>query len=156
MNTEELIDTTITNLKIIAMVKKNGKLCVRKGQLTIEPDDHIQMLRRWYNRDSRELTMMHIRNTINNAIKVSKGLIDNQIETELREWTLNKLYQEMLNSQNGLINLKTTYIADSICVASLDVLIDRLTANCESLGKVLKNKSYEDKKSEERPQKSKT
>jgi hypothetical protein len=144
MNTEDLIDTTITNLKIIGCVPKNGRLCIRKGSLSLESDDHLQTLRRWFNRDSREITIIHIRNTINNAMKLSKGLATNQIETELRTWTLNKLMQEMNNCQQGLINLKTTYNYDTSYKASIDVLSERLQANCEELH-IITNKQLETK-----------
>ena len=133
MNTEELIDSTITNLKIISAVQKNGRLCIRKGQLTLERDDHFQIIRRWVNKDSRELTLMHIKNTINNAIKLSKGLIQNLIQTDLRQWTIEKLIEEMQNCQGGLLNLKTTYNDDYSFKATLDVLGERLEANCEEL-----------------------
>lgn len=133
MNTEDFIDTTITNLKIIGCVPKNGRLCIRKGQLTLEPDDHFQIFRRWMNRDSREVTLMHIRNTISNAIKLSKGLMTNQIQADLKQWTIDKLLQEMSNCQAGLLNLKTTYNDDHNFKASLDVLSERLQANCNEL-----------------------
>ncbi len=133
MNTEDLIDSTITNLKIIGGVPKNGRLCIRKGQLTIESEDHFQLLRRWIHRDSRDISLIHIRNTINNALKVSKGIMTNQIEIELKSWTLQKLIEEMTNCQSGLINLKTTYNNDFSYKASLDVLCERLQANVEEL-----------------------
>lgn len=133
MNTEDLIDTTITNLKIIGSCPKNGRLCIRKGQLTLETDDHFQLIRRWLNRDSREITIIHIRNTINNAMKLTKGLMTNQIQTDLRQWTLETLMQEMTNCQPGLINLKTTYNDDHAFKATVDVLTERLQANCIEL-----------------------
>lgn len=133
MNTEDLIDSTITNLKIIGGLPKNGRLCVRKGQLTIESDDHFQLLRRWIYRDSRDIAIVHIRNTINNALKISKGITSDQLNIELKTWTLQKLIQEMTNCQNGLTNLKTTYNNDFSFKASLDVLSERLQANIEEL-----------------------
>jgi len=149
MNTEDLIDSTITNLKIIGCVPKNGRLCIRKGQLTLEPDDHFQLLRRWINRDSREITLIHIRNTINNALKLSKGLMSNQIDTELKKWTLQKLIQEMLNCQQGLINLKTTYNDDYAFKASLDVLCERLQANCVELNEYITLKEKKNQHTDE-------
>lgn len=141
MNTEELIDNTIANLKVIGMVQKNGRLSIRKGQLTIEPDDHFQKLRRWFNKDSRDLTLMHIRNTINNAIRLSKGLMDNSIETELKAWVLQKLTVEMKNCEAGIMNLKTTYNDDSQMVANLDVIGDRLQAQYSELFHFIKEHS---------------
>lgn len=140
MNTEEMIDNTIANLKVIGMVQKNGRLSVRKGQLTLEPDDHFTKLRRWFNKDSRDLTLMHMRNTINNAIKLSKGIFTNKIETELKNWSIQRLANEMQNCQLGLVNLKTTYNDDSMMVANLDVILDRLKAHCAELAESEKKK----------------
>jgi DNA-binding Xre family transcriptional regulator len=141
MNTEELIDNTIANLKIISMLQKNQKLSVRNGQLTLEHDDTFQVLRRWFFKDSRNLTLLHIRNTINNAIKLSKGIISGQVDIELKSWTLQKLASEMQHCQTGLTNLKTTYNNDAIVFANLDVIIDRLEANCKELNEYIKEKS---------------
>jgi hypothetical protein len=133
MNPDEMIDNTLTSLKIMAMLPKNGRLCVRKGQLAIESDDNWQTIRRWINHDSRDQIMLHMRNCIGNAIKLSKGLIHNQIETDLKSWTIGRLLVEMKNSQTGLVNLKTTYCSDPAMVAAIDVLIERLNANCDEL-----------------------
>lgn len=133
MNTEELIDTTLTTLKVIGMLPKNGRLCIRRGQLTLESDDHLQRWKRWIYRDSREITLMHIKNTINNATKIIKGIMSNQIDIEMKPWTLQRFQSEMTSCQSGIVNLKTTYINDTAVVAALDVICERLQANCKEL-----------------------
>lgn len=151
MNADELIDNTIANLKIISMVSKNGKLSVRKGQLMLDTDDNYQTIRRWINRDSRELTLLHVKNTINNAIRISKGIANNEFEIDpaLRLWTIQKLVTEMKNCSNGLVNLKTTYIDDSVMVANIDVIKDRLEANCAQISEALKGDTPFDPRCEE-------
>jgi hypothetical protein len=133
MNTEDQIDNALTNLKIIALIQKNGRLCIRKGCLTLEPDDHFQIIRRWINKDNRDLCMMHIRNTISNSIKITKSIINNQIDVELKDWTLNRFSIEMTNCQNGLTNLKTTYNDDAVTKSQLDILLERLEVHCLEL-----------------------
>lgn len=133
MNSEDQIDATITALKVISMVQKNGRLSVRKGQLTLEPDDHFKTVRRWFFKDSRDHALMHIKNTINNAIKLSKGIIENKLETELKSWSVQRLAKEMQNCQAGLVNLKTTYNDDPLFKANVDVILDRLQAHCAEL-----------------------
>lgn len=133
MNTDELIDGTLTTLKVIGMVPKNGRLCVRRGQLTLETDDHLQRWKRWIYRDSREVTLMHIKNTINNSTKIIKDIMSNQINIELKSWTVQRFLSEMANCQSGLLNLKTTYVRDTAVVATLDVICERLQANCKEL-----------------------
>lgn len=131
MNTEDQIDNTLTNLKIIGLVQKNGRLCIRKGSLTLETDDHLQILRRWLNKDTRELCLIHIRNTITNAFKLYKTLQAGHLDIELKDWTMQRLLIEMRNCQTGLQNLKTTYNDDAVIKSQLDVLLERLEEHCK-------------------------
>jgi len=136
---DEQIDQCIISLKIIGMLQKNGRLCIRRGVLCIEPDDKLQTFRRWFNKDTREQCMIHIRNTILNAISITKNIMNKKIEIELADWTLKRILKELTTCQNGLINLKTTYSEDSSIIAHIDTLIDRLRANCEEIHDYIKN-----------------
>lgn len=141
---DEFIDNTIAALKIIGMVPRSGKLCVRKGQLSVDDTDNLNTsLRRWFRGDSRDVTMMHARNAINNAIKISKALIEAFEKTELACWTLDRLVHEMEQCDVGLQNLKTTYANDAMMVANLDVLCDRLRAHKGEVKSFLSHKSQE-------------
>jgi hypothetical protein len=133
MTTENNIDNTITALKVISMVGKNGRLSVRKGHLTLESEDTMQKFRRWFNKDSRDQTLIHIKNTIHNAMQLSTGLKARTIQTELKEWTFQCLHTEMQNCQAGLMNLKTTYNDDPLFKASIEVIHERLNAHCKEL-----------------------
>ncbi len=132
---DDLIDNTITNLKIIASCPKNSRLCVRKSQLMVETDDYLQSTRRWFYRDSRDLTLIHIKNTINNTINLIKSITNKEIVIDLKEWTLTTLLEELLNSKEGLNNLKSTYNNDSVFKANIDILIQKITAYNECLNK---------------------
>lgn len=134
---EEYVDKTMANLKLIGMVSKGEKLCLRKGQLNIESVDRMQSVRRWLNKDSRDVTLIHVRNTINDAIKITKGLLGNTLHTDLKHWTISAINQEMKNCETGLHNLKTTYIDDSSFIANIDVLIDRCKAQSEEIDKAV-------------------
>lgn len=130
---DEQIDQCLISLKIIGMLQKNDKLCVRRGSLTIEPDDKFQMLRRWFYKDTREQCMMHIRNTVTTTQSITKGIIEGKIDINMSDWTLRRIMKEMTNCQPGLVNLKTTYSEDSVMIAHLDNLIERLVENCHEL-----------------------
>lgn len=128
---EEFVDSTLANLKIISMIQKGEKLCVRKGHLTIEKNDKSQFFRRWIHNDNRDTIMLHIRNTIQNAFKIIQHNMSSKMS--MCEWTLDRIYNEMTLALNGLVNLKTTYVDDAIVLANLDVLCDRLNANINNL-----------------------
>lgn len=141
MATEEFVDITIATMKIIGMVPKNGKLCIRKGHLCLDKSDQVQFVRRWVQGDSRDSTLMHVRNTINSAFKISRFLISLAIDRNhanyMTYWTMDRLLVEMTQCEIGLQNLKTTYSLDSMMVANLEVLLDRLNAHKSEVSKFL-------------------
>lgn len=132
---DDVLDKTMANLKLIGMINKGHKICLRKGQLNIETMDRLQFLKRWLMKDSRDVTLIHIRNTINEAIKIAKGLINNSIQSDMKVWTISAINQELRNCETGLQNLKTTYMEDSSVVANIDVLIDKCKAQCDEIDK---------------------
>lgn len=134
---DEVVDKTMANLKLIGMIKKGEKVCLRKGQLNIEYVDRLQPVRRWYNKDSRDVTLIHIRNTINDAIKIAKGLLSNNIQSDMKTWTIGAINNELKNCDIGLQNLKTTYIEDPSFQANIDVLSDKCKAQSEEIDKAL-------------------
>lgn len=134
---DELVDKTMANLKLIGMIKKGEKVCLRKGQLNIEYVDRLQSLRRWYNKDSRDVSLIHIRNTINDAIKIAKGLMTNNIQSDLKIWTVSALNAELRNCETGMQNLKTTYIDDPSFLANIEVLLDKCKAQADEIDKAL-------------------
>lgn len=134
---EDLVDKTMANLKLIGMINKGEKVCLRKGQLNIELVDRLQSFRRWYNKDSRDVTLIHIRNTINDAIKIAKGLMMNNIQSDMKTWTVGALNQELRNCDTGLQNLKTTYMDDPSFLANIDVLCDKCKAQCDEIDRAL-------------------
>lgn len=142
----DFVDNVIASLKIVAMVQKNQKLRVHKGQLTIEGSGRMQFLRRWVNNDSRDVILMHVRNTVNNAIRIARGLMDvvghagaapSGHAPCFRDWTLTRIMQELEGARHGLVNLKTTYSDDSVMIANLDVLVDRVAINCEDISRAI-------------------
>ena len=137
MASEEYIDSTIAALKVIGMVPKSGKLCVRKGQLALDIVNRSQPIRRFFNGDSRDITLIHARNAIGSAVKITKAIMSNPEKPELSRWTLERLAAELEQCETGLQNLKTSYIEDSSMVANIDVLSDRLRAHKDEVVRFL-------------------
>ena len=142
MSSEEFIDIIISNLKVIGMVPKGGKLCIRKGHLCLDARKAtrlhpvLQPITRWFNGDSRDLTLLHTKNTINGALKISKSMMrDNTSDL----WTLQRLMEELIACETGLQNLKATYSYDSMMLANLDVVLERQKANCVDIQSYLTN-----------------
>lgn len=140
---EEFIDSTIAGLKVIGMVPKNGKLSVKKGQICLESQMKAQGFRRWMNGDSRDMTILHVKNTVSNAFKIGRMLMSSSsdsssaMEETMRVWTLEKISTELEKSEAGLLNLKTTYADDSLMLATIDVMVDRQRAHRSEISQFL-------------------
>lgn len=134
MISDEFVDTTLANLKVIGMVPQNGRLCVRKGQLCLDTDGRMQPVRRWLRGDSRDSVLLHVRTTIGNAIRLVGYVGGEAAPPNLACWTAGRIVDEMRQCEAGLRNLRVTYAGDSLMVANLDVLTERLKAHHAALG----------------------
>jgi hypothetical protein len=134
---DEVVDRTMANLKLIAMINKGEKLCVRKSQLNIEQVDRLQPFRRWFNKDSRDNSLIYIRNTINDTIKITKSLFATDLQNDISKWSIIALNDELKHCETGLQNLKTTYVEDPSFIANLDVMIERCKAHSDEIEKGL-------------------
>lgn len=134
MINDDFVDSVIANLKVIGMVPKNGKLCVRKGGLCLD-SMQAQPLRRWVNGDSRDATIMHTKNTFFNAMKIARSIISGGQSgyNHSASWTLHRLLEEIKKCESGLENLKSTYVDDSMMLANLDVIIERRRSNISEI-----------------------
>jgi hypothetical protein len=147
----ELVDATMANLKIIGRIQKNDKIAVRKGQLCIEKPGKLTGLLRWLNRDSRDVTLLHLKGTITAAVQIGRRLLtERDLVSGGRwppggggcpadsggdppDWVLSRLARELHGCETGLANLRATYMDDAQVVAQLDVLLDRVAVYSSTL-----------------------
>lgn len=115
---EDFIDNIITNLKILNLINVNEKLCVRKGHLAIDTTV-LQFFVRWFNRDSRDVVLVFIKDLIKNITTLLQK-ISSYTESE---WLLTRLQTEMCGAEQGLQNLKTTYSFDQVTVVAYENII---------------------------------
>ena len=124
---EDFIDHTITNLKIIGMIQINDKLSIRKGHLQLDKESNIQFLKRWINRDSRDYSIIYIKDVVRNLnILVNKIKLTNYFTKDEITWILNRILNEMEKVNIGLNNLKTTYIDDPAITVTIDNINTKL------------------------------
>ena len=113
---ENVIDNLITNLKIIEMIKINEKLSIRKGHLQIDYSSNIQFIKRWFNRDSREIIIKYIKDLVKEINNVFK------FKHNYSELKLNLLKSCITNTEKGFENLKITYSNDYIMIVNIDLI----------------------------------
>jgi hypothetical protein len=134
---EEFIDSIITNLKIISIIQINEKLCVHKGHLQIDKDNSLQGIKRWFNRDSRDVILNFIKELIRNI-----NYLFNKVKTLDREeqlWIVTRVLCDMDSMENGLNNLKTTYSYDPVTSVTIDNIIIKIREYSTRGRKLLSN-----------------
>jgi hypothetical protein len=52
---------------------------------------------------------------------------------DMKQWVLTRLHDEMMRCVEGLENLKATYNDDVMVAANVEVLIDRINAQCRTI-----------------------
>ena len=121
---EEFIDSIITNLKIISIIQINEKLCITKGHLQIDKDSTLQGVKRWFNRDSREVVLNFIKELLKNI-----NYLFNKVKTldkDEQTWIVGRVLYEMESIENGLNNLKTTYSFDPVTIVTIENIIIKI------------------------------
>lgn len=146
MNQEEIL----LQLKIISKINKENKITVNNSSLEID-NRYWQFLRRYYNGDSRNVTIENI----DKIIKKSFTIIDNTLEKEVsndienanlkqnnyfvedNSHILQKFLLELSNAIKGLSKLKQTYTDDTTTAARIDLIIQKINIRNEKIQKLL-------------------
>jgi len=144
---EEFIDSIITNLKILGLLQINDKLNIRKGHLHIDKESGIQFVKRWFFRDSRDNTLLYIKDVIRNIytlfskIKIGNTSGQGIYNQDDINWIVTRVLTELEKSENGINNLKTTYSCDSMTSVVLENIIVKIRELCTQGRTLLVNQS---------------
>ena len=154
-----IFESVCLNLKILSKVMSNDKLNItNNGDLNISHSTPLQCVWRFFNNDSRNKTVHHIKLLIWNANEVSQSLIKSQFfninndstdhqkaEHEKIVHQLEVLLREMVNCIDGINNLKLTYSDDISIKSLLELSIDNIQTQIavirKNLQSVKKNES---------------
>lgn len=106
-------DEVVVNLKVLGKVGKQQKIVTRDAYFNIEVKSIVpECVRRWKRGDDRNTTMVKINQLVKAAFKMLPD------HPEIKSY--------MVDSVQGLENLKDTYSNCSQTCARLDAVIDRL------------------------------
>lgn len=128
------LEDLITDLKVLALLKENGRLCIRDGSLSIEPQlenkENILLtwgsyaslaLRRWWNQDNRRSAMLKVQSIVMKCYDSIQRLQDKERQD----------FAELCSdASKGLAHLQQTYKHDAAVSARLSVYIKNLNEIC--------------------------
>lgn len=119
------INYILLDLEIIKQIKENDKLglIVLPGtkKLFVDTSTTLSGLRRWYSGNNREDTINYIEDLFGKIERTSNLLVNGKHKN-----LSSTLQKSLTESKRGLENLKKTYETDSITVAKLVLIINKL------------------------------
>ena len=141
---QKFIDENILNLKIISKIRENDKLLTNNNLLAIDSPHLFQSINRWYNKESRNITIDKLNDILDGTFAITKILLDQEKKSKISKDSLeednSQIFQtfilEMKNSLVGLENLKKTYSEDILISSQLDLLINKLNTKIEKMSKM--------------------
>jgi hypothetical protein len=110
-----MTDELLVSLKIIAMVGDGQKLSLRQGRLALGSGSAIV---RWLTGEARINTISALRAVVSDAIDVLGHNDD--------PWLAERLVADLDAARAGIARLQATYAGDSLIVAQLQVLVERM------------------------------
>ena len=115
----------LSNLKFLSKIKKDQKINVR--DMFIQENNWTTSLSRTvYKVDNRKNTLHFIQNLINNSFSTCKTLINNSSDNNSEYTMTQSLLKGLLNSRQGIQNLKYTYKEDIHFPCVLDTIIENI------------------------------
>jgi hypothetical protein len=131
---DSLINSTLTNLRVISKIKAGDKLWYANNEVHI--DDGVQLIqgcKRWYLQYDRNGTISTLENIYKNAFDII-NLIINDGKQSINQKSLNykniDILQEFIrlleSSIEGLNLLKNTYKDDEFTISKLETLYKQI------------------------------
>jgi len=146
MNQEEIL----LQLKIISKINKENKITVNNSSLEID-NRYCQFLRRYYNGDSRNVTIENIDKIIKKSFTIIDSTLEKEVSNDIENANLKqnnyfvednshilqKFLLELSNAIKGLSKLKQTYNNDTTTTARIDLIIQKINIRNEKIQKLL-------------------
>lgn len=144
------LDEIILDLKILANIQQNGKICAAQdGHIALEKRHTLQGFRRLLSGDSRKHAVEKINAIVDNAFEKANDLLRSKyidiyersikpLETEIQRHDtdiehLQALATEFNNASRGLENLCETYTDDAEISSKLRIIIDKIRHKATSI-----------------------
>ncbi len=137
------INSILLDLEIIKQIKESEKLAIHivpgTSKLFVDNNVYLSGLKRWYNGYNREDSIKYLEDLVLNIDNISDLIISGS-HSELSITLINSIN----NAIPGLDKLKNTYISDSISVAKIVLIINKLNKTVENLKAIDVLPSYKD------------
>lgn len=119
------IDTILLDLEVLKQLNPNDKLAINllpgNTSLSVDTNSFFSNIKRKYNGYNRENSIKYLEELVDKIEKYTKFIV-NSSHDDIR----NNLKNAIMHANKGLNNLQETYNDDSIIVAKLTLIINKL------------------------------
>jgi len=119
------IDTILLDLEVLKQLNPNDKLAINllpgNTSLSVHANSFFSNIKRKYNGYNRENSIKYLEELVDKIEKYTKFIV-NSSHDDIR----NNLKNAIINANLGITNLQETYTDDSIIVAKLTLIINKL------------------------------
>lgn len=119
------IDTILLDLEVLKQLNPNDKLAVNllpgNTSLSVDTSSFFSKLTRKYNGYNRENSIKYLEELVDKIEKYTKFIV-NSSHDDIRT----NLKNAIIAANLGITNLQETYISDSIIVAKLTLILNKL------------------------------
>jgi hypothetical protein len=119
------IDTILLDLEVLKQLNPNDKLAVNllpgNTSLSVDANYFFSNIKRKYNGYNRENSIKYLEELVDKIEKYTKFIV-NSSHDDIR----NNLKNAIINANLGITNLQETYRDDSIIVAKLTLILNKL------------------------------
>jgi hypothetical protein len=142
-------ENILLNLKIISMIPRNGKIKRSdNGSITLENQDLLVPFKRYLFGDGRRQSLSDINGILEETFSIlkilinSKSLVDTNFQLtddNIMVWNqIHVIFKELHRSRLGLNHLKNTYKDDFKIVASIELIIDKVSFQIKEMTRKFK------------------
>lgn len=115
----------ISRLKFIGKVQKGEKIDIQNF-IVQPPCLRTKFIRTFLIQDNRLNTLNFIRSTVNKSFDVISDYINS--EKEIKIYLCKNMTQDLVNSKQGIHNIKETYFNDVKFCCDIDVILENIDA----------------------------
>ena len=132
-------DIILYKLDLISKILVGDKLSIKKDNsldILIQKNVSFQGLSRWFNGDNRNSTIVFLNSLVSDCDTLVKSILISK-----NKKIIIKLYSKLVESVQGILNLKYTYMNDLPFVTRIDCILRKLNESISLLQNELINKN---------------
>jgi len=152
-SSDNIQEPMLENLNILSTIETGDKISWYEDKFFVYKWDYYQGLRRWWNSDSRSISITKLEEFIEEVFKTIDDIISkeipnsnpnsyyirnkntkksNTLKDETKEY-IKSLLEAIMKSQSGIQNLKQTYDSDLAICSTLDIIIEKINVRTKKI-----------------------